>query len=454
MKLISKIAILLLIPGLLTISSCKKTFFTDVNSNPNVLNSVTPTLLLPTVEGALGYTQGGDMSRFTALFMQTMFGANSQSQTYYSYGLNPGDFDNLWPDLYTSTLENNYTLMKIADAGGYNEYSGISRIIMAYALQESVDLWGDLPYSQAFQGNADNAVFHPTYDKAQGLYDTVASLINAGTVFLQASDPGALVPSTDDVVYGGNAANWIAFGHAIKARLAIHQSKGNAAMAATALSEVAQSFTKESQSAKYVFAATQSGANSWYQFYRDRPGDENFQSSTLAANLLATNDPRYLPYDMDSSINGTSVSYFNQIASPTEFITYEELLFINAEATLRSTGDIAAAQTFYRAGITANMTKLGIDPLAINAYLAVNGTLPATVTAAIATVASQEFIALFLNPEAWVVWRRTNSPALQTVVTGSNIPRRLLYPQTEINFNGANVPANVTIYSPLLFWDN
>jgi Starch-binding associating with outer membrane len=100
------------------------------------------------------------------------------------------------------------------------------------------------------------------------------------------------------------------------------------------------------------------------------------------------------------------------------------------------------------------MKKLGIDPLAINAYLAVNGTLPATVAAAITTVASQEFIALFLNPEAWVVWRRTGAPALQTTVTGSNIPRRLLYPQTEINFNGDNVPSNVTVYSPLLFWDN
>jgi hypothetical protein len=444
-----------MIPGLIMTGACKKTFFTDVNSNPNVLNTVTPTLLLPTVEGALGYTQGGDLSRFSALLMQQMYGANSQSQQYYAYNFNPGVFDNVWPDLYTSTLENNYTLMKISDAGGYNTYAGISRIIMAYTLQVMVDIWGDLPYSQAFQGNADNAIFHPTYDKALGLYDSIASLINVGSALLQSSSPGSLVPATDDVIYGGNAKAWIAFGHAIKARLAIHQSKGNAAMASTALAEIAQSFTQNSDGAVYTFASTQSAANSWYQFYRDRPGDENFKSSTLAINMLATGDPRYSAFNMDSTAsNGAATSYYNKINSPTEFITYDELLFMSAEATLRSSGNIAAAQTLYQSAITNNMLKLGVAQGAINTYLTTYGTLPTTVDAAISKVAAQEFIALFLNPEAWVVWRRTGSPSLQSVTSGASIPRRLLYPQTEINFNGANVPQNVTLVSPPIFWDH
>ena len=123
-------------------TSCKKSFFTDVNENPNVPPKVGPALLLPTVETALGYTQGGDLSRFTSLFMQQMYGANSQSQAYYQYGINPGVFDNLWPDLYTSVMVNDDTLMHEADANGYNAYSGVSRILMAYTLQITVDAWG------------------------------------------------------------------------------------------------------------------------------------------------------------------------------------------------------------------------------------------------------------------------------------------------------------------------
>src|SRR5258706_5193278 len=150
----NKISFLIFISFMILLAgSCKKSFFTNVNINPNVPKQVAPNLILSTAEAALGYTQGGDISRFTSLITQQVFGANSQSQTYYSYGLNPGTFDNLWPDLYTSTIINIDTLKNEADASGYNVYSGISRILMAYTLQVSVDMRGKIPYSQAVKGN-------------------------------------------------------------------------------------------------------------------------------------------------------------------------------------------------------------------------------------------------------------------------------------------------------------
>ena len=453
MRLRYKAGLMVVACGLLITTSCKKSFFTDQNINPNALDKVGPNLLLPTVEAALAYTQGGDESRFTALLTQQMFGANSQSQQYYQYSLNPGTFDNLWPDLYTSTLENDYTLIKICDAGGYKRYGGIARIIMAYGLQVAVDLWGDLPYSQALKGNDDTkSVLHPTYDKAQVLYDSVSNLIDAGTALLQAPDAGALVPGVEDVVYGGDAALWIKFGHAIKARLAIHQSKGNAAMAAKALQEAALAFASNAESAQYIYGTTQTAANAWYQFYRDRPGDENWQQSTMAVNMAAINDPRYAIINMDSTDKtGQTVTYYNKVNAPTELITYDELLFLTAEGVLRNGGTVVAAQAFYQAAITANMTKLGVAQADITTYLAAHGTLPAGTDAAIAKIAQEEYVALFLNPEVFTLWRRTGQPAL-TSTTGNPIPRRLLYPQSELNFNAANVPS-VTLYAPTLFWD-
>jgi hypothetical protein len=441
--------------GLLITTSCKKTFFTDYNVNPNALDKVGPNLLLPTVEAAAAYTQGGDESRFTALLTQQMFGANSQSQTFYIYGLNPGSFDNLWPDLYTSTLENDYTLIKISDAGGYNTYGGIARIIMAYELQVAVDLWGDLPYSQALKGNDDTkSILHPAYDKAQVLYDSVAALIDAGTALLQAADPGALVPGTEDVIYGGDADKWIKFGHAIKARLAIHQSKGNAQMAATALQEAAKAFASAADNAQYIYGTTQTAANAWYQFYRDRPGDENWQQSPMAINMAANDDPRYPFINMDSTDkSGQTVTYYNKVNAPTELITYDEIQYLTAEAVLRNGGSFVAAQAFLTKAITENMKKLGVSDADAATYIAANGTLPTTsVDAAIAKIAQEEYIALFLNPEAFTLWRRTGQPAL-TSTTGNAIPRRLLYPQSELNFNAANVPS-ATLYAPKLFWDN
>ena len=70
------------------------------------------------------------------------------------------------------------------------------------------------------------------------------------------------------------------------------------------------------------------------------------------------------------------------------------------EATLRSSGNIATAQIYFQNAITANLNKFGIAQGSINTYLAAHGTLPLTVAAAIDTVAAQEFITLYLNPEA------------------------------------------------------
>ncbi|MDQ6843071.1 MAG: SusD/RagB family nutrient-binding outer membrane lipoprotein [Bacteroidota bacterium] len=443
----NKIFLLLSISAVILFAeSCKKSFFTDVNINPNVPKEVAPNLILPTAEAALGYTQGGDISRFTSLITQQVFGANSQSQAYYAYGLNPGTFDNLWPDLYTSTIINLDTLKNEADQRGDNVYSGISRILMAYTLQVAVDLWGKIPYSQAVKGNAN---LHPAYDDDKALYDTIASLVNVGISKLNDPKQGILTPAADDGVYAGDPNKWIKFGHAIKARLYIHQSKGDPAIAQKALDEVALSFTNNSQNAQYTFGVAETAANPWYQFIRDRPGDETFDNSTLLLRLQSMNDPRYDAFvDASGSLN----TFYGSVNSPVEFITYDELLFMKAEATLRISGDYAAAQGFYRMAITANMQKLGIIQPAIDTYLIAYGTLPTTsVTAAIAQVADQEFIALYLNPEAWVLWRRTGSPMLTPTGPGA-IPRRLLYPQSEYSYNGANTPAS-TLYTPLIFWD-
>jgi hypothetical protein len=440
--------------------ACKKSFFTDVNINPNTPKEVAPNLILTTSEAALGYTQGGDLSRFTSLITQQVFGANSQSQSYYSYGLNPGVFDNLWPDLYTSTIINIDTLKNVADQKAYNAYAGIARILMAYTLQITVDCWGKIPYSQAVKGDGN---FHPIYDDDKALYDTITSLVDVGISRLSDSHRGLFTPGADDGIYGGNAQKWIKFGHAIKARLYIHQSKGNAAMAAQALAEVALSFADNSENTQYVFGLAETAANPWYQFNRDRPGDETFSNSTLAMQLQTLNDPRYDVFideandgqgqSADGSHYGGLNKFYGAVNSPVELITYDELLFIKAEATLRSTGDYAAAQNFYQSAILANLTKLGVSQSAIETYITDQGTLPTTsIDAAIAKVATQEFIALYLNPEAWVVWRRTGNPSLTPTGPG-DVPRRLVYPQSEYSYNAANTPPS-TLYAPKIFWDN
>ena len=442
----------LLIVMILGATACKKSFYTDVNSNPNVPTSasITPTVLLPSIEAALGYLQGGDLSRFSSLNLQQDSGAGRQAQAFYQYTYTSQDFDNVWGNIFTEVLDNAQGMVQISDAKGFHAYSGVGRILQAYTLQLAVDVWGAIPYSKALQGATN---LQPTFDTDKGLYDTVSHLVDAGIAQLNNAEPGALTPGDEDVIYKGKASQWIKFGHAIKARLFIHQSKGNPAMAASALREMAQSFASADDNAQYVFGNTETTANPWYQ-YNEQRGDISFSSGNVAKMMIRLRDPR-LPILIDTlkKDGGDGLLYYGVINAPVEFITYDEQLFATAEMVLRNGGSLIASEAFYRTAIQENMAKLGVKAADITPYVTANGNLPGTVDAAIAQIATQEYLALYLNPEAWTTWRRTNSPAL-TPFTGSGVPRRLLYPQTEYSYNKNNVPASVTLLSPKIFWDN
>ncbi len=442
----------LIFAAALIFASCSKEKFTSANENPNAPKSVVPSVILPSVEISLAYTQGGDLARFSTLFVQQNVGFSRQSQAFYSYVLTSTDFDNCWGNMYTSVLGNNKDLLTRSDAGGYNVYSGISRIIMAYSLQLLVDEWGKVPYSQALKGNDNTA---PVFDDDKALYDTIVNLVDKAIVQLNDPNTGALTPGSDDIIYGGDATKWIKFGHAIKARIYIHQSKGDAAMAAKALDEASQSFTDNSDDAMFTFGSAETAANPVYQFNEQR-ADIDYASGAMVNYLTGLNDPRLTIYT-DPGYNDLFQvgigNMFGGISAPVEFITYEEMLFVKAEATLRATGDYAAAEGFYKAGITASMSKLGVPAGAIATYVAANGTLPiASVTAAIAKVSLQEYLALYLNPEAWTLWRRTGEPALTSTAGTNGVPRRYLYPQSEYSLNTANAP-QATLFTPKIFWD-
>jgi hypothetical protein len=430
-------------------ASCKKSFYSDVNVNPNAPSSasIVPAVLLPPIESAIGYLQGGDLSRFASLNIQQVKGIGNQADGFYKYIYISQDFDNVWGNIYAAVLENDDVLLQMSEAKGFHAYAGVARILRAYMLQVTVDQWGSVPYTQALKGAAN---LKPAFDNDKNLYDTIGKLLDEGIVNLNNTDAGALVPGDEDAMYGGDPDKWIKFAHAIKARLFMHQSKGDAAMAANALTEIALSFTANEDNARYVFGSTETSANPWYQFNQQRSGQIGFSSGKVAKMMTDLHDPR-LPILIDTS-KKDGLLYYGATDAPVEFITYDELLFAMAEAVLRNGGSIATAQGSYRSAITANMSKLGVKDADIAAYLTANGDLPANVDAAIAQIATQGYLALYLNPEAWTLWRRTNIPAL-TPVTGTSVPRRLLYPQTEYSYNKAHVPASVTLFNPKVFWD-
>jgi hypothetical protein len=432
--------------------SCQKTFYTDANVNPSAPTSVSSNTLLSAIEVSLAYTQGGAAGQFTSLLTQQDLGIKNQAAAYYNYIFTPQDPEYLWDQMYTYVMENDYTLMNQAKAAGQNEYFGIANIIMAYSLQTMVDFWGSIPYSTAFQGGNNTT---PTYDNGQTLYSDAITLLNTGIAALNNPSKGILTPSTDDFIYSGNETSWTQFAHAVKARLYIHQCKaGNAAYEDSAISEVtlsgALSGTFGNAMVKFALAATNNGP--WYQFNNQRLGYIEFITTSLIDSMIASNDPRdsiFVNFYASSGITDIGGFYGND-TSRVEFITAEELDLIAAEAYERL-GNTSSAQTAFVAAIKQNMSKLGVPSYDVAPYITTQGTLSSNMAAAMLQIGIQDWTVLYLNPEAWTSWRRLGWPAL-TSATGSEIPRRMIYPTTEVTLNANHVPA-ATLYEPLIFWD-
>ncbi len=465
---------------LLTAMSCSKSFYTDKNVNPNAPTSVLPKVLLTPIEVSLAYTQGGDMTRFTGMFAQQTTGVSRQSAAYYEYIFTNQDPEAMWDNMYTADMYNDYHLMQVCSSGTYNGYKGITEVLMAYSLQVMVDCWGKVPYSTALQGAAN---VYPTYDDDKVLYGKVITLCNQGIADFNNSTNDVLLPSSDDVVYNGDLSLWTKFAHAIMARIYIHQAQtggGNAAMADSALAHVALSFTSNSDNAQVMFGSAATNNSPNYQFYTQRGDISYTYDATYSVDgnffqlLSNLNDPR--KYDIidsaDESVGNYLNSYYQEDNSPVEFICYDEMMFTAAEAILRTTGNFANAAIAYNNGIAANMAKVSSNPAVgpaisngqIATYQAANPLPITSVNDALAQNYLQEYIAEYMNPEAWTTWRRScavtgypnGNPALSPVsgpYQSDGIPRRFLYPQSELNLNGANVPS-ATQWSPKVFWDN
>lgn len=450
-------SIVMIFAASLTFTSCEKTFFEDVNNDPNNPYEVPPKVLLPAIQSNIAYGQGGDMARYACLFTQQVRGIARQWAVYDGYNFTESDFDNLWRfNLYGGPMMDLYTLNNICLEKGYVHYGGVAKIMMAYTLGITTDCFGDAPYSEAFQGTANTK---PGYDRQEAIYTSLNTLLDEGIAALAGPDNSGLTIRTEDLMYGGDLSKWTKFAYSLKARFAMHLSKktGNVAAANAALAASVNGFASNADDAQFNFGDGETSANPWYQFNSQR-GDIAYTGYLLDTLMPSLSDPRLAVY---SDGNSGLAPFYGSIGSPVMFMTYSELQFIEAEANVYLGNDGPAADALSRA-ITANMIKLGItDPTTISTYIATHGQISGTVQDKLNTVMNQKYISLFLHPESWTDWRRTGIPVLYPndgAVT-SEIPRRFLYPLSENNNNSAAVNAAVAAQggatiTDRVWWDN
>ncbi|SHM07850.1 Starch-binding associating with outer membrane [Chitinophaga jiangningensis] len=438
MKYSNKIIATLGIAAVLLSTGCKK--YLDVNVDPDrpLLASPGPVLAGAQVTGA--YTLGGaDFSLVTGILTGQVTGADRQFGNYEKYQLVADNFNNPWSSLYQGTLINYQELLHTASAKKYFLLGGITKLMTAYTVLTMTDVWGDIPYTDAFKGL--EGQYKSKYDKQEDLYKTIDGLITSAIADLNNPVPG-VNPGTYDVVYGGSASKWIKFANSLRLRLLIHQTKKDAAGTAAKVIAAAAApgglITASADDAAVYFLDDESRANPLYQFNTQREGYAEYNDTYLTTTMEAAGDTR-----LDEYLGG----FYDSPNSSVLMITSYEVEFILAEAYVRA-GDLVNGKLHYENAVKASFAKVGA---AIGNYLTTAGSFDAAANK-LNLVLSQKYVAMYLQAEAYTDWRRTGIPALTSKVTGKEIPRRLPYPQSEISYNSENVPGGLTINSKV-WWD-
>jgi len=367
-------------------------------------------------------------------------------------------------------------LIDKAEEEGAGHYQGAAQILMALNLGTSVDIFGDIPFSESF--NFETVT--PKYDPDVELYGNVMTLLDEGIANLQGETTATL--GDDDFIYKGDIDKWIAFANMLKARYMIHLKDVQGYSATEVLNAVENGFQSNDNNANVNFF--EQSVNPWFDVARDNADlllggwiSEQFIQALDGTSYDAV-DPR-LKLMVGTTDEGEFVGtengagrgnapeqgarstliedqYYTSETAPILIATYSEQKFIEAEAAFAV--DKARSYQAYLDGITAHMNMLEVPQAEIDAYLANPQVGMGEGAFMIDAIFKEKWIALFLHPEAWNDARRfdyqykdmTLPANLNTGLNGQYI-RRLPYPDSETSRNGQNVPS-VNLLDRI-FWD-
>lgn len=472
MKLQRLLTQLLLVVIIVAAGACND--FLEVNEDPTSPNQVPENLQLSGLLGNFSYEVIGNTPARTTTQWVQQTSYNGVPPSEDNYDVNSSDVNNLWNASYIDVMNSATGLNELATQNGNFAYAGIAKVILAWNIAIVTDLWGDVPFSAAF----DQSTSTPAYDSQEEVYAAIFDLLNGALDdFSQSSTQ---TPGSDDLLYGGDMAKWEKLTHTLMARFNLHLTNAPgydaAEQANAALNALQNGFTSNADDADFQYYNTAGEENPWYQFVIDGKWDTRNQLSTHYVSLLQSlNDPRLsiqarpvgavdsqgLVAGFDASdpeyqghANGeegigadniSSIgSFYSAPDAPLNWISYANAKFIEAEATLITSG-AAAAQPIYQEAIAASMDKLGIGGADAAAYIASLPSLAASGNA-LQEIIRQKYIANFLKFEAYNDWRRTGYPEVEPVTNqvqtpSGTIPVRFPYPDSELQNNAENVQA-------------
>ncbi|WP_262152650.1 SusD/RagB family nutrient-binding outer membrane lipoprotein [Chryseobacterium foetidum] len=458
MKNIIKINLFsLLLAGLLT-TGCSHLFDeTDIQNNPNAPTDVNVrTLLSGTLLGMCALHEDTDV-RIASMWSREVSGIARAHFGYGQYIVSSTNFS--WRNLYPVAGQARLIQQK-ADELGDRKIKGVGQVIEALLITKATSLYGDVPYSQAFDiKNFPNPVYDPQLEVYQRLQNTLDDAI------LNLSSTAGNAFGSQDFIYKGDVSKWRRAAYTLKARLYLHTGKYQEAVTAAK-----QGISDTAGDALVPHGKSQGiDTNQNYDFFNVKfVGDVAFNGSYLPVLMNSrinsvntkTNETALLKHFAKQGITGagnldpnTADGAFT-IDAPHPIITFYENQLILAEASARignETESISALNSV-RASLNSGYFNGKIFPAAGRLYenytpsdfspagLANPKNFASSQTALLYEIISQRYIVFLMQYESFNDYRRLSKalPVVELPIplsVGNQKPQRFIYPETEINTN-------------------
>ncbi|MES2864315.1 MAG: SusD/RagB family nutrient-binding outer membrane lipoprotein [Bacteroidota bacterium] len=477
----------------LTLVSCDD--YLDVNEDPNNPSSenIKPENVLAASQVYTYNTLSTNMNQLGNLMMNNWtrdVGASNSSYYFneHTYNVNSDFYSGIFENLMLRT--SNFTFIQNTEEPNYENYKAIAKILKTQYFQYLVDLYGDIPYSQAHK-RGENLT--PTYDDDMVIYRDLVVQLEQAVSLIDNAPSSAINPGANDVMLQGDMTMWKKFANTLKLKILIRESNkaSSAAYVQAEINELVNSgaqFLGPNDNIKINPGFNNNKPNGFASLFLDSTGAFlNNYSSTAATKytityLTNTNDARrnriyaaasngtYAGHQQGDVLNASTNYPVSHIgtglltnnAQDGIIFTAAESLLLQAEAAQKGLMP-GVAKDLYESGITESFKLLGLSTVQASAYYGqaiplVNWT--SSVGDELEAIINQKWIALngINGVETWIENTRTGFPAhvpLSTVAPGTSRPVRLLYPSSEIAGNTANVPAQneTQAFTSRVFWN-
>ncbi|WP_249754471.1 SusD/RagB family nutrient-binding outer membrane lipoprotein [Algibacter sp. L4_22] len=195
--------------------------YLDVNQDPDVLGETdAPEILLPTAQVSLANNLMGWDFGFAGGFYSeywTQSYTASQFKTLCEY--QEDSFSNQYTGLTSGTLSDLKRIKELSSDEANQGYYYIAEALSIYTWQIMTDVWGDLPYTEALQGDA---IKSPVFDSSENIYTDLEKRVDA---LLAIDNSEYAITSTFDFIYAGEMAQWSKFVASLKLKLMLRQSE-------------------------------------------------------------------------------------------------------------------------------------------------------------------------------------------------------------------------------------